>query len=226
MRLALKSSAWLLVLTLASLMASSRMAAAQDAATPDTTATVEAAANTAVAEESGEGGPNPLAIDPDLAIWTLVVFLVMFAILKTFAWPQIAAAVDERERKIGATIEAANAKLEEAKRVFAEHEARLAATAGEVKEMLDEARRDAETTKKRIEEEGRKAAADEVARGQVEIKRATDAALQDLAVRSAKLAIELGERVVRDQLQISPEHQNRIVRDALEKLSAAAPSRN
>jgi F-type H+-transporting ATPase subunit b len=134
--------------------------------------------------------------------------------------------LDERERKIAGTIDAANAKLEEAKRILAEHEAKLAATAGEVREMLDEARRDAEVTKKRIEEEGRKAASDEVARGRVEIKRAKDEALQELAVTSAKLAIELGERVVRDQLQISPEHQARIVRDALDKLAAAAPSRN
>jgi len=187
---------------------------------------VEAAADAAVDAETGASGPNPLAIDPDLAIWTLVVFLVMFAILKTFAWPQIAAAVDERERRIAGTIDAANAKLEEARRIFADHEAKLAAASGEIKEMLDEARRDAEVVKKRIEEEGRKAAADEVARGRVEIKRAKDEALQDLAVTSAKLAIELGERVVRDQLQISPEHQARIVRDALDKLAAAAPSRN
>lgn len=220
MRLALRISACLVAICVVTLL-SARMASAQDA-----NHAVEAAAGAAVDAETGEGGPNPLAIDPDLAIWTLVVFLVMFAILKTFAWPQIAAAVDERERKIAGTIDAANAKLEEAKRIFADHEAKLATAAGEVKEMLDEARRDAETVKKRIEEEGRKAAADEVARGRVEIKRAKDEALQELAVTSAKLAIELGERVVRDQLQISPEHQARIVRDALDKLAAAAPSRN
>jgi F-type H+-transporting ATPase subunit b len=220
MRLALKMNGWWTSLAVA-LVLSPGVASAQDV-THDT----EAAADAAVVEETGASGPNPLAIDPDLAIWTLVVFLVMFGILKTFAWPPISAALDERERKIAGTIDAANAKLEEAKRILADHQARLAATAGEVKEMLDEARRDAEVTKKRIEEDGRKAAADEVARGRIEIERATDAALQDLAVRSAKLAIELGERVVRDQLQISPEHQARIVRDALEKLAAAAPSRN
>ncbi len=219
MRFALKAAACAALVVAG--MVATRAAWAQDADHQ-----VEAAADAAVEAETGASGPNPLAIDPDLAIWTLVVFLVMFAILKTFAWPQIAAAVDERERKIAGTIDAANAKLEEAKRILADHEAKLAATAGEVKEMIDEARRDAEVTKRRIEEDGRKAAADEVARGRVEIKRAKDEALQDLAVTSAKLAIELGERVVRDQLQISPEHQARIVRDALEKLAAAAPSRN
>jgi F-type H+-transporting ATPase subunit b len=189
-------------------------------------ADARAAAEEAAVEEEGGGGPNPLAVDPDLAIWTLVVFALLFAILKKFAWPQIAAAVDERERKIAATIAAADARLEEARRILAEHEAKLAATAGEVREMLDEARRDAEVTKRRIEEDGRKAASEEVARAAREIDRAKDSALQELAVRSATLAIELGERVVREQLQISPEHQARIVRDALEKLSAAAASNN
>jgi F-type H+-transporting ATPase subunit b len=189
-------------------------------------ADARAAAVEAAVEEEGGTGPNPLAVDPDLAIWTLVVFAILFGLLAKFAWPQISAAVDERERKIEATIAAADEKLEEAKRVLADHQAKLAATAGEVREMLDEARRDADVTKRRIEEEGRKAASEEVDRAKVEIKRATDGALQDLAVRSAKLAIELGERVVRDQLQISPEHQQRIVRDALEKLSDAATSRN
>jgi F-type H+-transporting ATPase subunit b len=220
MRFSLSLTGWFAAVMIAATLCS-RAARAQGVEADAHAAAVEAAI-----EEEGGSGPNPLAVDPDLAIWTLVVFVVLFAILAKFAWPQIAAAVDERERKISATIAAADAKLEEAKRVLAEHEARLAATAGEVREMLDEARRDAETTKRRIEEDGRKAATEEIARATREIDRAKDGALQELAVRSAKLAIELGERVVRDQLQISPEHQQRIVRDALEKLSDAAAARN
>jgi F-type H+-transporting ATPase subunit b len=217
MRFASKVCVWFAVLTMAATL-SARLASAQENATE----TVEAAAVAAAEEEAGESGPNPLAVDPDLAIWTLVVFLVMFAILKKFAWPQIAAAVDERERRIAATVADADARLADAKRILAEHEAKLAATAGEVRAMLDEARRDAEVVKKRVEEEGRKAAQVEVDRAMTEIKRATDSAIQDLATRAANLAIDLGERVVRDQLHISPEHQARIVRDALAKLGTAA----
>lgn len=144
MRFALRVSGCLAALAIAcSLSSTAGVAWAQDAL-----ANVEEVAKAAVAEEAGEAGPNPLAIDPDLAIWTLVVFLVMFAILKTFAWPQIAAAVDERERKIAATIADADARLEDAKRILAEHDAKLAATSGEIRTMLDEARRDADVTKR------------------------------------------------------------------------------
>jgi F-type H+-transporting ATPase subunit b len=181
------------------------------------------AADEAIAEESG-GGPNPLAIDPDLAIWTGVVFLLLFAVLRVFAWPQITAALTEREKKIADNIAAAEAVNAEARRLLAEHEAKLAAAAGEVREMLEEARRDAENTRKRIEAEGHQAAKDEIDRAVREIGRARDAAVQELAVASANVAIDLARNVVKSE--ISADRQQQIVREALSKLSAAAPSQN
>ena len=177
----------------------------------------------AAAHEAGSE-PNPLAVDPDLAIWTFVVFLLLFLILSLFAWPQIAAAVDERQRRIADNIKAALEKHEEAKRVLAEHEARLAAAAGEVRALLEEARRDAEHTRKRIEETGHQAAKDELERAIREIKRAKDGAIHELAVASANVAIDLARKVVREQL--TAEQQNQLVREALGKLTAAEPSKN
>jgi F-type H+-transporting ATPase subunit b len=167
--------------------------------------------------------PNPLAVDPDLAIWTVVVFLLLLFVLGKFAWPQITAALEERERKIADNIAAAEARLNDAKRVLAEHEAKLAAAAGEVRALLDEARRDAEHTKKSIEAEGQKAAKEELDRALREIHRARDAAVQDLAVSSANVAIDLAKKVIREQL--TPEKNNEIVRDAIAKL-APQPSNN
>lgn len=175
------------------------------------------------ANEHG-GDPNPLAMDLDLAVWTGVVFLLLFGILSFFAWPQIAAAVDERERRIADNIKAAMEKHEEAKRLFAEHEARLAAAAGEVRELLEEARRDADQTRKRIEAAGHQAAQEELARAIREIQRAKEGAIHELAVTSANVAIDLARKVVREQL--TPDQQNQLVREALGKLSSTAPSNN
>lgn len=168
-------------------------------------------------------GPNPLAIDPDLAIWTGVVFLMLFAFLSRFAWPQIASAVDERERRIADNIKAAEAKHEDAKRLLAEHEAKLTATAGEVRALLEEARRDAEHTKSSIVAEARKAADDEKSRALRDIERAKDGAIHELAVVSANVAVDLAGKVIREKL--TPDQNNQLVRDALTKLSAA-PSNN
>ena len=178
----------------------------------------EAASDHAAAE------PKPLGIDLDLAVWTLVVFVLLFLVLGKFAWPQIVEALEERERKIADNIAAAEARHEDAKRLLAEHEAKLAAAAGEVRELLEEARRDAEHTRKLIAEKGHQDARDELARALREIDRAKDAAVQELAVASANVAIDLARKVVREQL--TPEQQNQIVREALGKLAATAPSSN
>jgi F-type H+-transporting ATPase subunit b len=186
-------------------------------------AEAETAAHHAADAEDHAGGPNPLAVDPDLAIWTGVVFLLLFAILSVFAWPQIAAAVDERDRRIADNIRAAEQKHEEAKRLLAEHEAKLAAAAGEVRALLDEARRDAEHTKSSIVAEARKAAEDEKVRALRDIERAKDGAIHELAIASANVAVDLAGKVIRDKL--TPEQNNQLVRDALAKFSGA-PSNN
>jgi F-type H+-transporting ATPase subunit b len=188
-------------------------------------AAVEGAHEVAAAEHGVDsGGPNPLAFDPDLAIFTFVVFALLFLLLSIFAWPQIAAALDERERKITDNIAAAEARLEEAKRVLAEHEAKLAAAAGDVRALLEEAHRDADHTKRSIEEKGRQAAKDELDRALREIDRARAGAIEALSRASADTAIDLARKVIRDKL--TSEEQNQIVRDALGKLSVATPSKN
>ncbi len=168
--------------------------------------------------------PNPLAFDPDLAIFTAIVFLLLLAILSKFAWPQISSALLERENKITAQLAAAKAKHEDAKRLLTEHEAKLAAAAGEVRALLEEARRDAEATKARIVAEARKAGEEEKDRALLEIKRAKDGAVQELATASANVAIDLARRVVQEK--ITPEEHAKVVRDALSRLAAANPSEN
>jgi F-type H+-transporting ATPase subunit b len=175
-------------------------------------------------ETEAAGDPNPLAFRTDLAIWTLVVFLVLFGLLSYFAWPQIAAALDERERKITDSIAAAQAKLEEAKQLLAQHEAKLAAAAGEVRALLEEARRDAEHTRRSIAAKGAQDAKAELERALREIDRAKDGAIHELATTSADVAIDLARKIVREKL--SQDEQNKLVREALVKLTAMNPSEN
>lgn len=223
-----KFTTWCAVLAVAALVAVTRPCYAQEvekaekAVSPATV--VKEAAKEAEEAENESGGPNPLALDPDLAIWTFVVFVLLFLVLKTFAWPQITAALVEREKRIADNIAAAEAQNAESRRLLAEHEAKLAAAAGEVRAMLDDARKDAENVRKRIEAEGQQAAKDELARAVREINRARDAAVHDLAVASANVAIDLARSVVRDE--ISADRQKQLVREAVSKLGVATPSQN
>lgn len=214
-----RSCGWVAALALAVTLSTARAASAESGAS-ETRAAVQAMAEEAQ-ETEASGDPNPLNFRTDLAIWTFVVFVLLFAILRAFAWPQIAAAIDERERKIAAEIAAAAQKNEDAKRLLAEYDLKLAAAAGEVRALLDEARRDAEHTKNSIVAEARKAAEGERDRALIEINRAKEGAIHDLAERTATIAIDLAKEVTRKDL--STERNNELVREALTKLQ---PSKN
>ena len=80
------------------------------------------------------------------------------------------------------------------------------------------------TTKNRIVAEARQAADQQRDRAVREIDAAKGAAMQDLAVTSANLAIDLARQVVRQEL--SAETQNKLVRDAMGRMAAVKPSEN
>ena len=175
-------------------------------------------------DKHGSSGPSPLVFDIDLAIWTGIVFAVLLLVLRKFAWPAITTALDEREKNISDNIAEANAKHEEAKKLLSAHEAQLAGTADQVRELLEEARRDAEHTKGQIIIEAKKSAEQESQRALRELELAKEAALHELAQKSADAAIELAGKVVREQ--VTPDRQAELVREALSKLTAATPSHN
>jgi F-type H+-transporting ATPase subunit b len=149
---------------------------------------------------------------------------VVLGILWKFAWGPIAEALDHREKAIAGNIQAAVDKHDEAKHMLAEYEKRLASAAGEVRELLEEARRDAEHTKGEIIAEAKAAARAEQDRSLREVRAATDAALKELAETSATLAVDLAGKIVREK--ITAEDQTRLVRDMLAKLPTTQPSKN
>jgi len=168
--------------------------------------------------------PDPLAVDPDLAIWTVVVFVVLLVVLKRFAWGPIIEALERREQNIAEHIAQAERSHEQAKLLLAEYEKKLATAANEVRQLLEEARRDAEHTKHEILVEARKGAEAEKARALRDIEAAADAATESLARRSAQLAVDLAGRIL--QAQLSRDDHARLIQEAMAKFPDTTPSSN
>ena len=64
-------------------------------------------------------GTDPLSVDPDLAIWTLVVFVVLLVVLRKFAWGPISRRSRGASRASPTTSPQAERNHEEAKRLLA-----------------------------------------------------------------------------------------------------------
>ena len=156
---------------------------------------------------------SPASFKSDLAIWSFVIFLGLLGLLTKFAWKPIMDGIDKREQGIADTIAATQAANEDAKRMLASYERRLAEATDEVRGMLEEARRDADVTRQAIVAEARKAADDEKNRARHEIGLAKDDALAQIADRAGDLAVEVAGKFLREKL--GREDQARLVRDSV-----------
>jgi F-type H+-transporting ATPase subunit b len=185
----------------------------------------DVAAKAAHTDPDHEGAAtDPLSADPDLAIWTVIVFVVLLIVLKKFAWGPILESLDTREKNIANHIAQAERSHEEAKKLLAQYEQKLAAAAGDVREMLDEARRDAEQSRQGILAEAKAGAEAERARALRDIETATDQAMESLARRSAQLAVDLAGKIL--QSKLSAADHARLIEEAMAKFPASAPSAN
>ncbi len=165
--------------------------------------------------DAGPGMEKPEEIKSDLAFFTFVVFLLLLAILWKFAWGPIIAALEKREQTIADHIAQTERNHEEARQLLARYEQKLADAANEVRQLMEEARRDAEHAKQSILAEAKTAAEAERARALHDIEAATDQALESLAERSAQLAVDLAGKIL--QSKLSAGDHARLIKDAVAK---------
>ena len=135
-----------------------------------------------------------------LLLWTLLAFLIVFFILKKFAWPAIIGGLKKREETIAeslATAEKIKAEMAEMKN---ENEIILASAREERGKMLKEARE----TKDRIISEAKEQAKVEANKILTETQAAINAqkmaALTDVKNQVGRLVIEVSEKVLRKEL--------------------------
>jgi F-type H+-transporting ATPase subunit b len=138
----------------------------------------------------------PSAWKTDLALWTVVIFLCLLAILTKYAWGPLAAALDRREKGIADQIADAEAANQKAKDILAGYEQKLADAKNDVRGILDQGRREAEKLGRELLDKAKEEAAAEHARAVKQIEAAADAAVKGLADQSAAMAVELAGKIV------------------------------
>ncbi|MBK7560996.1 MAG: F0F1 ATP synthase subunit B [Chitinophagaceae bacterium] len=135
-----------------------------------------------------------------LLIWTLIAFLVVFFILKKFAWPSIVGGLKKREENIAEALASAESIKAEMALMKNENEALLASAREERAILLKEARE----TKDKIINEAREQAKTEankiIMETQAAITTQKMAALTDVKNQVGKLVIEVSEKILRREL--------------------------
>ncbi len=148
-----------------------------------------------------------LTPDLGLLLWTLLAFLVVFFLLKKFAWPAIIKGLSDREENIAKSIASAEKVKLEMAQLKNDNEAFLVKAREERALLLKEAK---ETKDKLIgdaKEEAKAVAAKIVADAQVTINHQKMAALTDLKNQVGKLVIEVSEKILRRELSNKAEQE-------------------
>ena len=146
-----------------------------------------------------------------LFLWTLVAFIIVFLILKKFAWKPILQSLDDREKTIAdslATAQRVNAEMAQLK---TDNEALL----GKAREERAALLKDAKITSDKMVADAKERAKGEydriVADAQAAIEQQKMAALTDVKNQVGNLVIEVSEKVLRRELSDKAEQERYIV---------------
>ncbi len=171
-----------------------------------------AAATVAVAQEAQAGSPphpgtSLVNLQLNLMFWTLAIFLILFFILRRFAFGPIAAAVEAREKALEAAIDAAKADREAAAKLLAEHQAQINAARGEAQKLIADGRSVAEKMRGDLLEQTRREQQEMLERARREIDSEKDRAIAQLRREAVDLALAGASKVIEQNLESAKNRQ-------------------
>ncbi|MEY2916686.1 MAG: synthase subunit [Bacteroidota bacterium] len=151
-------------------------------------------------------------LTPELGLlfWTLLAFLIVFFILKKYAWPAIVKGLHDRETSITEALATAEKVKLEMAQLKNDNEALLAKTREERGLILKEAKEIKDKIVNDAKDEAKAAASKIMADAQSTIQQQKMAALTDLKNQIGNLVIETSEKVLRKELSNKAEQENYI----------------
>jgi F-type H+-transporting ATPase subunit b len=136
-----------------------------------------------------------------LLVWTLVAFLLVFFILKKFAWKIIIQSLNDREKGIADSLESAHKIKAEMAQLKNENEALMVQAREERTKMLKEAKEMKEKLISDAKEQAKAEAAKVISDAVASIETQKMAALTDVKNQIGNMVIEISEKVIRKQLE-------------------------
>lgn len=149
-----------------------------------------------------------------LVFWMTLTFLIVFFILKKFAWKPILKALGDREKSIQDALDSAEKAKEEMAKLQANNEKILQEARNERDKLLKEARE----TKDSIIAEAKTKAQSEAEKimqsARESIQSEKNAAIVELKNQVATLSIDIAEKIIKSELS-SDEKQKALVKNLL-----------
>ena len=150
--------------------------------------------------EASAPPPNLLSLNGGLMFWTLVVFLLLFAILGKLVFPKITAAVEAREKALEEAIEGAKRDREAAAKALAEQQQQIEAARNEAQRIIAEARQVGDKVRAQMVEETQGQQQQMLERARREIDAEKQNAIAEMRREAIELAIAGASKVIEKNL--------------------------
>lgn len=175
-----------------------------------------------MAEDTHSAGELPEFLIPnvDLALYTLIVFLGLLAILTRFAWRPLIQRLEMREKRIADQIDSAQVANEKAQATLREYEQRLSAAAEQANQVLAQARQEGLAAKDRIVAEANAEAQRQRERAIADIHAAKTQALRELAERSVDSAVSLAGNLLAKE--IDKNTHSTLIRESIDRFAQSS----
>ncbi|MFZ9824327.1 MAG: F0F1 ATP synthase subunit B [Gemmataceae bacterium] len=170
------------------------------------------------APAAAEGQKDIFGFAVDTGVWTLVLFVLLFLVMKKLAWGPMLEGLQKREENIRKAIDEADAARQKAQSLQSELDAKLRAAGDQVRQLVEEARRDGQAVRDEMLAKAKLEISAERERLQREIQLAKDQALKELLTKSADLALLISSKAVKKSLTID-DHRS-LVDDCVKELSS------
>ncbi len=136
-----------------------------------------------------------------LFFWSALIFAIFFLLLRKYAWKPILNALEEREKKIANALNAAQKAQADVEALRQEQERLRTAAAQEQQRVLAEAQKMRDEILENARKEAQKQAQAIIALAYQEIERQRDRILADMRTQTAKLALEIAQKILEDHFQ-------------------------
>lgn len=161
-----------------------------------------------------------IEVVPGLMIWTLIVFGIVFFVLRRFAFGPIQQGIDKRRDRIREALDAADRARSESEKLVAQQQAALAAARVQAEEMLADARRVSEDQQRRLREELDAERQRRIEETRKDVEAETVRAIGQIRSEVASLALEATEKVAGKVLDDAD--QRRLIEQAIDELDFSA----
>jgi len=161
-------------------------------------------------------------IKPDIGLlfWTVLIFLVLFFVLKKFAWPPILTMLKERETAISNALSAAEKAREEMKEIHADNEKLLREARIQSDEILRRANEIRQETIGKAQNEAIKEYERLLGNARQAIENEKKTAITELQNELARHSINIAEKILREEMK-NKQQYDKLIEKSIQEINFA-----